>query len=112
MKRILIDYKKMDHRVAAILMDSFPDGYGDDDIITIRKPNGEIIEAVEVRTEDTIYLVKISKNLSNFMANFEETMDRELDRDLDTEPISDLEAEPFADPTFETEGFDNEELLN
>lgn len=111
MKRILIDYKKMDHRVAAVLIDSYPDGYGDDDIITIKKPNGEIIEAVEVRTEDTIYLVKISKSLSSFMANFEETMERELDRDLDEGPASDLEAEPFADPTFETEDYDNEELL-
>ncbi len=111
MKRILIDYKKMDHRVAAVLIDSYPDGYGDDDIITIKKPNGEIIEAVEVRTEDTIYLVKISKSLSSFMANFEETMEKELDRDLDEGPVSDLEAEPMADPTFEIDDYDNEELL-
>ena len=59
MKRILIDYKKMDHKVAAALIDSYPHGYGDDDLLTIKKPNGEIIEAVEVRTDDTIYLVKI-----------------------------------------------------
>ncbi|WP_421802798.1 hypothetical protein [Flagellimonas sp.] len=82
MKRILIDYKKLDHTVASILIDSYPDGYGDDDIITIRKPNGEVIEAVEVKTADTIYLVKISKSLSNFIANFEETIEKELDKDL------------------------------
>ena len=46
MKRILIDYKKLDHHVAGTLIDSYPDGYGDDDIITIKKPNGEVIEAV------------------------------------------------------------------
>ena len=82
MKRILIDYKKLSHDVAAKLIDSYPDGYGDDDIITIKKPTGEVIDAVEVRTEDTIYLVKISKSLSNFMANFEETIDKELDKEL------------------------------
>nr|WP_297788045.1 hypothetical protein [uncultured Allomuricauda sp.] len=82
MKRILIDYKKLDHNVAATLIDSYPDGYGDDDIITIKKPNGEVIEAVEVKTSDTIYMVKISKSLSNFIANFEETIEKELDKEL------------------------------
>ena len=55
MKRILIDYKKLDHKIASLLIDSYPDGYGDDDIITIRKSNGEVIEAVEVKTADTIF---------------------------------------------------------
>lgn len=82
MKRILIDYKKLDHHVAATLIDSYPDGYGDNDIITIKKPNGEVIEAVEVKTDDTIYMVKISKSLSNFIANFEEAIEKELDNDL------------------------------
>lgn len=82
MKRILIDYKKLDHAVAARLIDAYPDGHGDDDIITIKKPNGEVLETVEVRTEDTIYLVKISKSLSNFIANFDETIEKELDKDL------------------------------
>lgn len=82
MKRVLIDYKKLDHKVVAILIDSYPDGYGDDDVITIKKPNGEVIEAVEVKTADTIYLVKISKSLSNFISNFEETIEKELDKEL------------------------------
>ncbi len=82
MKRILIDYKKLDHKVAGQLIDLYPDGYGDDDIISIRKPNGELIEAVEIKTPDTIYLVKISRSLSNFIANFEENIEKELDKDL------------------------------
>ena len=68
--------------MAAILIDTYPDGYGDDDIITIKKPNGEVIKAVEVKTEDTVYLVKISKSLSSFISNFEETIEKELDKDL------------------------------
>lgn len=85
MKRILIDYKKLDHDVAARLIDSYPYGYGDDDIITLKKPNGDIVETVEVRTEDAIYLVKISKSLSNFISNFEENIERELDKKMDSE---------------------------
>lgn len=87
MKRILIDYKKLDHKVAAVLIDSYPYGYGDDDIITLKKPNGEIIEAVEVRTSDAIYLVKISKSLSNFISNFEENIEKELDKSSKPETV-------------------------
>lgn len=79
MKRILIDYKKLDHKTAALLIDLYPHGYGDEDIIILKKPSGEIIEAVEVKTEDTIYLVKISKSLANFISNFEETIEKELE---------------------------------
>ncbi|MEM9076215.1 MAG: hypothetical protein AAGC43_04205 [Bacteroidota bacterium] len=85
MKRILIDYKKLSHDVAARLIDSYPYGYGDEDIITLKKPSGEIVEAVEVRTEDAIYLVKISKSLSNFISNFEENIEKELDKGIDKE---------------------------
>ena|SRR5690606_6672808 len=112
MKRILIDYSKMDHLLGSLLINTYPDGYGDEDIITIKKPSGEIIEAVELKTEDTNYLVKISKSLSNFMANFEETVERELDRDmdmdLDFEPVPDLEGNSL--PGLEPEEQDGEGL--
>jgi hypothetical protein len=98
MKRILIDYKKLDHKVAAVLIDSYPYGYGDEDIISLKKPNGEVIEAVEVKTEDTIYLVKISKSLSNFISNFEENIERELGKEevleTDESPINEADFEP------------------
>lgn len=86
MRRIIVDYKKLDHKTAALLIDLYPHGYGDEDIIVLKKPDGELIEAVEVRTEDTIYLVKISKSLANFISNFEETIEKELDDDT-KEPV-------------------------
>ena len=75
MNRILIDYRKLPHDVASLLIELYPHGYGDEDLIVLKKPNGEIIEAVEVKTNDTIYLVKISKSLANFISNFEETIE-------------------------------------
>ncbi len=106
MKRILIDYKKLDHKVTATLIDSYPDGYGDDDVITIKKPNGEVIEAVEVKTTDTIYLVKISKSLSNFISNFEETIEKELDKEL---VASDFEDDSFEGLEPTSEDLENED---
>ena len=79
MRRVIVDYKRLDRDVAALLIDLYPHGYGDDDIIVLKKPNGELIEAVEVRTDDTIFLVKISKSLANFISNFEENMEKGLD---------------------------------
>ncbi len=103
MKRILIDYKKLDHKVAATLIDAYPYGYGDEDIITLKKPNGEIIEAVEVRTNDAVYLVKISKSLSNFISNFEENIERELDKDEKPEAVLDAEESSLSNDDLESE---------
>ena len=87
MKRIIIDYKRLDHSTAALLIDLYPHGYGDEDIIILKKPNGEVVEAVEIKTDDTIYLVKISKSLSNFISNFEEKMEKELEVSTNKETI-------------------------
>lgn len=79
MIRRLVDYKKLDHTLAALLIETYPDGYGDDDIITFKNANGEIIEAVEIQTPETLYLVKISKSLASFISSFEDTIERELE---------------------------------
>ena len=79
MTRRLVDYKKLSHELAALLIETYPDGYGDDDIIAFKNANGEYIEAVEISTTDCLYLVKISKSLANFISNFEDTIEKELE---------------------------------
>lgn len=79
MKRILIDYKKLDHHLAANLIDSYPNGYGDEDIVAFKNHKGEFIEAVELRTADALYLVKISQSLSHFIANFDDSVVNEVE---------------------------------
>ncbi len=89
MRRVIVDYKRLDHGVASLLIDLYPHGYGDDDIIVLKKPNGELIEAVEVRTDDTIFLVKISQSLSNFISNFEENIEKELENNPPLKEVAD-----------------------
>ncbi|WP_036154181.1 hypothetical protein [Maribacter forsetii] len=79
MTRRLIDYRKLDHQLAALLIETYPHGYGDEDIISFKNIKGDYVEAVELKTTDTLYLVKISKSLSNFIANFEENIEKELE---------------------------------
>ncbi len=79
MLRKLVDYKKLDHDLASLLIETYPYGYGDEDIIIFKNAHGEIVEAVEIKTDDTIYLVKISKSLADFISNFEDTIEKELE---------------------------------
>jgi hypothetical protein len=72
MKRIIVDYAKLTGDILNLLVEKFPDGYDSTDIIRFRNAKDELIEAVEVRTEDTIYLVKVSTKLASRMEKFEE----------------------------------------
>ncbi len=87
MKRVIVDYAKLTHEILNLLVDKFPDGYDDSNIIRFRNAQNELIEAVEVRTEDCIYLVKISTKLADRIENYDE--DDEIAAEI--EPIADLD---------------------
>ena len=72
MKRVIIDYKKLTPEILTLLTKKFPDGYGDNNVITFKSHKNETIEAVEVKTEDTIYLVKIGSKLQYSMLHFDD----------------------------------------
>tara|TARA_R110002049_G_scaffold87533_3_gene221955 strand:+ start:7970 stop:8278 length:309 start_codon:yes stop_codon:yes gene_type:complete len=71
MKRVIVDYRKLTPELLTLLTEKFPDGYGDDDIIKFDNHHNETIEAVEVKTEDTTYLVKVGSKLHYTMTNFD-----------------------------------------
>lgn len=72
MKRLIVDYKKLTPEILALLVEKYPDGYGDRDIIVFKNAKNETVEAVEVRNDDTIYLVKVSTRLATRMENYDE----------------------------------------
>ena len=86
MKRIIVDYAKLTNEILNLLVEKFPEGYDDSNIIRFRNAQNELIEAVEVRTEDTIFLVKISTKLADRIENYDE--DDEIDDEI--EPIGDI----------------------
>ncbi|OYQ36778.1 hypothetical protein CHU92_09285 [Flavobacterium cyanobacteriorum] len=85
MKRVIVDYAKLTNEILTLLVEKFPEGYDDSNIIRFKNAKNETVEAVEVRTEDTIYLVKVSTKLADRIENFE-------DDDLTDEPGDDLDA--------------------
>lgn len=93
LKRVIVDFKKLTPEILAMLVDKYPDGYDDDHIISFRNARNEMIEAVEVTTKDTKYLVKVSTKLVVTMANYDKDdyEDFEDDDENAVQPPEDLE---------------------
>jgi hypothetical protein len=77
MKRVIVDYAKLTNEILNLLVEKFPDGYDDSNIVRFRNAKNELIEAVEVGTNDTVYLVKVSMKLADRIENYDE--DEEID---------------------------------
>jgi len=72
MKRVIVDYEKLNTDILDLLVEKYPDGYDYEDVISFQNSKNETIKAVEVRTEDTTYLVKISSKLEQTMEDYSE----------------------------------------
>ncbi|WP_019670029.1 hypothetical protein [Eudoraea adriatica] len=92
MRRVIVDYKKLNNDILDLLVTKYPDGYDEDDIITFKNAQNEVIESVEVRTDDTIYLVKVSKRLVTAMEDHAD--DEPDDDDLDEQDDHDFDENP------------------
>lgn len=93
LKRVIVDFKKLTPEILALLVEKYPDGYDDDHVITFRNLKNEVVEAVEVTTEDTKYLVKVSTKLAVTMENYDEDDYEDFDDDDPeaVQPPEDLE---------------------
>lgn len=92
MRRVIVDYAKLTNEILTLLVEKFPDGYDDSDIIRFKNMKNETVEAVEVRTEDTIYLVKVSTKLADRIENFDDEEDDLVDPSDDSlDALKDLE---------------------
>lgn len=90
LKRVIVDFKKLTPEILSLLVEKYPDGYDDENIITFKNANNEIVEAVEVTTNDTKYLVKVSTKLQVTMENYDED-DYEEFEDDDPDAVKDPE---------------------
>jgi len=93
MKRVIIDYSKLTSDILDLLVEKFPDGYGIKDIITFKNAKDEAVRAVELRTDDTIYLVKISLKLEEIMEDYDAEEDNF--EDVFDEDLGEMESEEF-----------------
>ena len=99
LKRVIVDFKKLTPEILALLVEKYPHGYDDGDVISFKNAKNELIEAVEVITEDTKYLVKVSTKLEQTMENYDED---------DYEDFEDDDPEAVQDPNLQSEGTDDD----
>ncbi|TXD83538.1 hypothetical protein ESY86_09005 [Subsaximicrobium wynnwilliamsii] len=93
LKRVIVDFKKLTPEILALLVEKYPDGYDDEQIISFKNANNELVEAVEVTTKDTKYLVKVSTKLEVTMENYDEDDYEAFDTD-DPEAVQEPEMDP------------------
>ncbi|WP_130733732.1 DNA primase [Flavobacterium sp. J27] len=104
MRRVIVDYAKLTNEILTLLVEKFPEGYDESDIIRFKNAKNEAIEAVEVRTEDTIYLVKVSTKLADRIENFDE--DDDIDDTIDVpvlDPIKGIDLDDDDDEDDDTD---------
>jgi DNA-directed RNA polymerase subunit delta len=127
MKRVIVDYAKLTNEILTLLVEKFPDGYDDSDIIRFKNAKNENIEAVEVRTADTIFLVKVSTKLYDRIENYDEDdiiveevavdkianlkeLDIEEEEEEDENKSEIEDSEDLDDEDSDDEDFDDEDL--
>ena len=88
MIRKIVDFQKLSEDILNLLVIKFPDGYADKDIIAFRNASNEYIEAVEVRTEDIVYLVKVGKRLVQAMEDHEDDNDNSTHNHVDIDSLN------------------------
>lgn len=70
MKRVIVKNKKLTSKILQLLIDKFPDGYGIRDIVRFSNAKGKYIEALEVQTDDIMYLVIADNALERSITQF------------------------------------------
>ena len=101
LKRVIVDFKKLTPEILALLVEKYPYGYDDGNVISFRNAKNELIEAVEVTTEDTKYLVKVSTKLELTMENYDED---------DYEDFEEGDPDAVKDPNLEVEEKDDDDF--
>ena len=82
MRRVIKNYTNIEQRHIDLIALAFPEGFGDDDLQLLTMPNGQYLRALEVRTDDTVYLFRID---SEMMEVLEEATDDDFTMDVDSE---------------------------
>jgi hypothetical protein len=73
-KRVIKDYNTLSKEHIDLINEHYPNGFENENLVSFVTPKGQFIKALEVRTDDTIFLFKIDKNMK---VDDEENQDNE-----------------------------------
>ena len=81
MNRIITSFEKLDDKQIELFKTQYPEGYSSQDIISFKNLKGIEIKAIQISSNDAIYLVKLNEKLINRIYNDNEDSDVELEID-------------------------------
>ena len=64
MNRVIINRMNLTQEIIEAINEQYPYGYSDDDMIIFRNSKNEIVKAIEIKINDTDYLIKMSKQMA------------------------------------------------
>lgn len=72
MKRIFKDYRTITDEHMALIKAKYPNGFSDSDLIALKTSEGNYFDALEVETEEAVYIVKVNHDLLEAIDQYEE----------------------------------------
>jgi len=73
MKRVIKDFKAISDDVIALINEQYPNGYDDDQLVNFVNAKGEFVKALEVKTDEITYLIKIDRKLDEHINDYIES---------------------------------------
>jgi hypothetical protein len=77
MKRYIKDYRTITDEHMMLIRSQYPNGFSDDDLVALKTSNGDYFDALEVRTDDALYIVRVNHDLLEMISDFENKMSLE-----------------------------------
>ncbi len=73
MQRVIKDFKSISPEVMALINEQYPMGYDEGQLITFVNAKGEFVKALEVRTDNIVYLIKLDRKLDEHINDYLES---------------------------------------
>ena len=82
MKRIFKDYRTITDEHMALIKKKYPHGFTDSDLIALKTSDGNYFDALEIETDDAVYIVKVNHDLLEAIDQYEE---RDFSSEMESE---------------------------
>jgi len=70
MKRVIKDFKAITDDVLALINEQYPFGYEESQLVTFVNAKGEFVKALEVKSDEITYLIKLGTKLNDHITDY------------------------------------------
>jgi len=93
MKRVIKDFKSTPPEILSLISQQYPFGYDETHLVNFMNSKGEYFHALEIKTPDSVYLIKQDRNLDQHVNEFLNPDSENLNDSIEDVEGIDLEEE-------------------